>query len=238
MASWASLILLSFAVSLDGFGVGVTYGVRKIRIPLKSIGIISFCSGLVIFLAMLAGTLLLRVVPPQAASAAGALILMAIGIWALIQLARSGEKTDEGYRPESESGEPLNGGRGGRPPARSARLEVWSLEIRRWGIIVQILRTPSAADMDRSGTIAGGEAFLLGAALSLDAFGAGIGAAMVGFAPPTTALLIAASSGLFLHLGTRFGYKVSGCRWIRQLSALPGVMLILMGLFKLFVEGR
>jgi putative Mn2+ efflux pump MntP len=40
-----SLLILAFAVSLDGFGVGVMYGLRKIRIPLVSIGIISLWSG-------------------------------------------------------------------------------------------------------------------------------------------------------------------------------------------------
>jgi putative sporulation protein YtaF len=88
--------------------------------------------------------------------------------------------------------------------------------------------------MDQSGTISAGEAFFLGTALSLDAFGAGIGAALVGFPPLLTAILIAAASGFFLWSGTRVGFWVSGWRWIRHLSILPGVILIAMGIFKLF----
>lgn len=198
-SSWASLILLSVAVSLDGFGAGVTYGIRKIRIPLLSVGIISVCSGTVMFLAMMAGTLFARFIPPKAASAAGALLLVAVGCWALFQLFRSGEREDRG-------GENL---------------------------VIRILKTPSAADLDRSGTISGGEAVFLGAALSLDAFGAGVGAAMAGFPPFATALCIASGSGLFLHLGTRFGFRVAGWSWVRQLAVLPGILLILMGIFKL-----
>jgi putative sporulation protein YtaF len=89
--------------------------------------------------------------------------------------------------------------------------------------------------VDRSGTISAGEAFLLGTALSLDAFGAGIGAALVGFPPILTAVLIAASSGLFLWWGTKVGFWASKWRWVRQLSMLPGIILITMGILKLFV---
>ena len=32
-----SLLILAFAVSLDSFSVGLTYGLRKVKIPLKSI---------------------------------------------------------------------------------------------------------------------------------------------------------------------------------------------------------
>jgi putative Mn2+ efflux pump MntP len=241
MASWASLILLSIAVSLDGFGAGVSYGVRKIRIPPLSIGIISICSGTVIFLAMMAGTLLAQFIPPKAASASGALILMAVGFWALFQLLRSGEQEgsalSSGVKAQANSGDTAawqtEADSASAPNPLPARKELWTLEIRQWGIMIQILRTPSAADLDRSGTIAGREAVFLGAALSLDAFGAGIGAAMAGFPPLTTALFIAGASGLFLHLGTRFGLKMSGWSWVRQLAVLPGIILILMGIYKL-----
>ena len=39
-------ILLALAVSLDSFSVGFTYGLRKMRIPFKSIMIIACCSAL------------------------------------------------------------------------------------------------------------------------------------------------------------------------------------------------
>lgn len=63
------------------------------------------------------------------------------------------------------------------------------------------------ADMDNSGSISSAEAFLLGTALSLDAFGAGIGAAMMGFPPVPTAFLIALMSALFLRLGMWIGFS-------------------------------
>lgn len=230
LASLASLVLLSFAVSLDGFGVGITYGLRRIRIPPRSIAIISCCSGLVILLSMMVGAMLARWMTPHGASSIGAFILIAIGMWALLQFVRSGDK-DGAAHPAATDSE-LIAETSSVSHVHRQRM-VWTLEIRQWGIIIQILRAPSAADMDRSGTITGGEAFLLGAALSLDAFGAGIGAAMVGFPPLLTAVLIAAASGSFLWIGTRVGFRVAGWRWVKQLTVLPGVILIAMGLFKL-----
>jgi putative sporulation protein YtaF len=218
LASVASLLLLSFAVSLDGFGVGITYGIRKIMIPAASVFIISLCSGFVILLSMLVGNALTQWMSPHGASSVGAVILIAIGLWALIQFVRSGESDEQGGR---------------RIASAEDAATVLRLEIRQLGIIIQILRTPSAADVDRSGTITTGEALLLGTALSLDAFGAGIGAGLVGFPPILTAVFIAVSSGIFLRVGTRVGFRVAEWRWVRQLSVLPGVILIAMGLFKL-----
>lgn len=232
LASFTSLILLSFAVSLDGFGVGITYGVRKIRIPIPSVMIISVFSGLVILLSMTVGNLLVKWMSPHGASSVGAIILIGIGIWALVQFARGGD-SDDTERAAGRSKKAAAGAEKADDSPVPLKRELWTLEIRQWGIIIQILRTPAAADMDRSGTISAGEASLLGAALSLDAFGAGIGAAMVGFPPLLTAALIAASSGSFLWIGTRVGFRVSGWRWVRRLTVLPGIILIAMGLFKL-----
>ena len=54
-------------------------------------------------------------------------------------------------------------------------------EIARFGIIIQILKEPRRADLDRSGMISSKEALWLGLALSLDSCGAGIGMALMGY---------------------------------------------------------
>nr|WP_239618418.1 sporulation membrane protein YtaF [Cohnella mopanensis] len=230
MAPVASLILLSFAVSLDGFGVGITYGVRKIKIPISSILIISACSGLIILLAMMAGVAMSAWMSPHGASAVGAIILIGIGLVALIQFIRNRNYEADDQNIQADSNGIMNETAKVLPEG-----PVLKLELKLFGFIIQILRTPSAADMDRSGTISAGEAFFLGTALSLDAFGAGIGAALVGYPPVLTAVLIATASGLFLSLGTRVGFVVSGWRWVRPLSMLPGIILIAMGIFKLWI---
>ena len=196
----ASMFVLAFALSLDSFGVGMTYGLRRVRIPIFSIVIISICSGMFIWLSMQAGGLLVRYVSPAAAQWTGSVILIAIGAWAIVQLLRKKEDAPDSGR----SG-------GGMKPIPPQNLKEWigraeskpliRIQLRRLGLVIQILKTPSAADIDCSGSISAAEAAWLGAALSLDAFGAGIGASLLGYPSLLTALVIALFSGAFLRAG-------------------------------------
>lgn len=253
-----SLVLLAFALSLDSFGVGITYGLRKMKIPLLSILIISLCSGVVICISMQVGVLLSQVVSPDAASVIGAVILVLMGCWSLVQMLIQKEKSREeeaalsgsGQRQSLAEAEQVPGagegaaweglaGEGDRntdgvePPEEPVKAAVFSLELRRLGIVVQILRTPSSADMDASGSISPMEAMVLGIALSLDAFGAGLGAALLGYNPVWTSLAITIFSGSFLVLGMKTGFRLSGSYWMKHAAALPALMLIVMGIMKL-----
>ena len=190
LTHFASIVLLAFAVSLDGFGVGITYGIRQIKIPVSSIFIIALCSGLIILLSMMVGVAMSGWLSPRGASMIGAGILIGIGSWALYRFLTNGEPENDTLTPPRVVDSDTTAG--DNAPERVA---VLTLELRIFGIMIQILRTPSVADVDRSGTISAGEAFLLGAALSLDALDAGIGAALVGFHHLLTAAMIAASSG-------------------------------------------
>jgi putative sporulation protein YtaF len=229
-----SLLVLAFAVSLDGFGVGVMYGLRKIRIPLLSIGIISLWSGIIIFSSMQIGVLMSSFMSPLVAQRVGALILIGIGIWALMQMRQ--QKAQEAREPAESledkvhlMGEPV------LPTLDTLQRtkEILNIELKRFGLVIQILRTPSIADVDRSGNISASEATLLGLALSLDAFGAGIGAALIGFVPVMTASVIALSSGTFIAFGLRIGFRYAEMSWMKKLSVLPGCVLILMGIMKM-----
>ncbi|WP_409345348.1 sporulation membrane protein YtaF [Paenibacillus sp. MBLB4367] len=218
-----SLLILAFAVSLDGFGVGAMYGLRKIKMPALSLMIISLLSGTVIFVSMHIGLVVANLFSPRLASAIGAVILIGIGIWALFQMFM--QKDQEAEEPKEL-------------PERVAEKagefkKLVSIELKRLGLVIQILKTPSVADVDRSGNISASEAMLLGVALSLDAFGAGIGAALIGLTPWLTATIIAAASGTFLWLGLRIGFLYADLHWVRRLSILPGCILIMMGIMKL-----
>jgi putative Mn2+ efflux pump MntP len=238
MWPFLSLLFLAFAVSLDGFGVGVMYGLRKIRIPLHGLLIISLCSGIIIYLSMQAGQWLLRFMSPAGARSIGAFILLGIGVWAIYQIIT---RKDEPYEFDEHSAKPAvtQASQATQPPvavitdAALAPKKMLRIEIKRLGLVIQILKTPSVADWDHSGNISMSEATLLGIALSLDAFGAGIGAALIGFAPLATAATIAAASGSFIGAGLAVGYRFANLSWIRRLSILPGCILILMGILKL-----
>ncbi|WP_156320880.1 sporulation membrane protein YtaF [Bacillus sp. JCM 19041] len=206
----SALIMLAVALSLDSFGVGLTYGMRRIKIPLLSLLFIAACSGASILIAMSVGTALSAWLSPQFAEATGAIILIVIGCWALF----------ETYRPKKERVE------------KSGRTGV-DFTIRMFGFVIHILRDPETADIDSSGTVTGKEAFLLGLALSLDAFGAGIAAALMGFSPVGLALSVAVLSALFVSLGTFGGYQMAHLKWVRRMSFIPGLLLIIIGVLKL-----
>lgn len=225
-----SLLILALAVSLDGFGVGAMYGLRRIAIPWASLLVISTFSGLVILVSMKIGVLLASFVSPNIAKDVGAVILIGIGIWAIFQMIMQKEEDAPKGRIHAQ---PSAMEAGHISAAVDLKKTVWSIELKRLGIIIHILRTPAIADRDRSGVISPSEAALLGLALSLDAFGAGIGAALIGFAPLLTAAVICLSSGLFIAAGLRIGFRFADLQWVRRLSILPGCILIVMGIMKL-----
>ncbi|HAQ08035.1 MAG TPA: sporulation membrane protein YtaF [Bacillus bacterium] len=210
MAQTISLLLLAFAVSLDSFSVGFTYGLRNVKIPVKSIAVIAACSAVVLMAAMMIGHLIESFFSPEVAGKLGGAVLIIIGGWVLYQFFRE-EKT------ETLCHEKI----------------ILNFEIKSLGIVINILKKPMTADFDRSGTINGIEAVMLGLALSLDAFGAGIGAAMLGFSPGYLALTAAFMSSIFVFAGMKMGSYFSGSGWMQRFSFIPGVLLIIIGVLKL-----
>ncbi|RKD23793.1 sporulation membrane protein YtaF [Ammoniphilus oxalaticus] len=221
MLHLVSLLAIAFAVSLDGFGVGISYGLRRIKIPLSSILIITFCTAVVIVGSMNLGQLLAEYIDLEAANLIGAWVLIGVGCWSIFNLYQNKE-TQPG-RSEAEAVE-----------VEQSPKQVLKLEIKILGLVVHILKKPTIADMDKSGEITAGEATLLGFALSMDAFGAGFGAALMGFSPWSTGLVVSALCTLFILLGLRIGFMYSNIAWVKRLSFIPGVILILFGISRIW----
>ena len=211
MANAFSIILLALAVSLDSFSVGFTYGLRKMRIPFKSIVIIACCSAMTLTIAMSIGHLLQRFLSPVFAEKMGGIILIILGVWVIYQFFRSEKEKD--ILPHEKV--------------------IINLEIKSLGLVIHILKKPLSADFDKSGTITGVEAIMLGLALSLDAFGAGIGAVMLGFSPGYLALAVALLSSLLVFFGIKLGSYLSQIAWLQRISFLPGILLIIIGAWKI-----
>jgi putative sporulation protein YtaF len=206
-----SFVLLALAVSLDSFGAGLTYGMKSIKIPFRSILIIAICSAVTFLFSMFLGFTLEQFITQKTGEVLGGLILLGIGIYSLWQV----------FLPEKENidTEPKN---------------LVLFEIKSLGIVIHILKKPVMADIDKSGSITGWEAVLLGIALSLDAFGAGIGAALIDLSPLLTTVSIVVMSALFLWGGMALGlYFFNKTNWMKRLSVLPGILLIVMGLLRM-----
>lgn len=211
MSQVISLLLLAIAVSIDGFSVGLTYGLRKMKIPLNSILIIACCSGLTLLSAMFLGHVITRIFSPSLAESIGGIILILLGGWIIYQF----------FKPTKEK------------EVVTEEKHIINFEIKSLGIVINILKKPLSADFDKSGTITGLEAVMLGFALSLDAFGAGIGASMLGFSPIYLTLVVIVMSTSFVSLGILSGNLLSAKSRLDRFAFIPGIILIIIGMFKL-----
>ena len=157
-----------FLVCAAGHGIkpgrircGVTYGLRKTRIPPLSVLIISLCSGLVLGASMQAGALLQRFLSPSVASVIGAAILILLGLWSLYQQVRrkasqmrpvSSKDISKSLMETKASDHQVKSRREVNTAGQvNLQRAVFSLEIPKVGVVIQILRSPSKADLDDSG---------------------------------------------------------------------------------------
>ncbi|HWI55236.1 MAG TPA: sporulation membrane protein YtaF [Desulfobacteria bacterium] len=220
MLELLSVIVFAVALSLDGFGVGISYGVRKIKIPLLSLLVISATSGVAIGVSMLCGHLVARFISIQLAEIVGALILISVGVWILVQTWTQNKK-------EQPKGSCL------QPEGEQAECkEILNFKIKAFGLVIQILREPVVADFDKSGNISVKEAVLLGLALAMDALGAGFGAAMTGFRPLLTPLVVSIVKFIMVSGGIYLGRRYAA-KWLGdKASVIPGWVLILLGVLR------
>ncbi|MGO0123144.1 sporulation membrane protein YtaF [Desulfothermobacter acidiphilus] len=104
--------------------------------------------------------------------------------------------------------------------------------------IGDILRTPTRADLDRSGDLSLWEALLLGVALSLNALVNGLGAGILGLSPFLVSSLAALGSFIAVRGGIALGARLATVRigrWsLGQFSVfLSGAILVFIGLHNL-----
>ncbi|GAK09706.1 sporulation membrane protein YtaF [Geomicrobium sp. JCM 19038] len=217
MESWIAVLILAFAVSVDGLGVGMTYGMRKMQInwlPLLIIGTFSFTA---VLLSGFAATFVFQYLPNAFADYLGGSILILIGVYAIVQAYHHSKTKPEEVKPITK--------------VDQVKEKVVKFEIKKLGLVIQILKKPTAADVDNSGTISVKEAVLLGVALSLDAFGAGFGASMLGYSVVWFALIVSIMCVTFLVIGKKGGYKLSNVRFCEPLVFLPGLLLMCIGIY-------
>lgn len=205
-----SIILIGLASNLDNFGIGVSYGVQKIRIPFLSNLFIAGLSFLSTFLAVLAGHSLTHWL--LWANALGALGLIGIGLWVALH------HSDNTSLPSAK-------------PSASTFL----ISIKPLNCIIQITKNPSAADLDANGIISLKEALVLGFSLSLNCLATGVGAGLTGLTPLPTAVSVFLFSLLTISAGYHTGWKTAD-NWLERGSQIAaGVLLILIGLYELLV---
>jgi putative sporulation protein YtaF len=202
------LIILSFAASssLDNFGVGISYGIRGIRIGFVANFVIAIICFLFSEAGILLGLWLAEILPGILPTLIATFLLFVIGL-RIIMLATPRKKLFQGMRVDA------------------VESEVHAQ------IITGILQSPEIADADKSGDIGFVEAIILGIALSANALTNGLGAGLLGLSPFAISLTTAIGSFVTVWSGVALGRKVAGVR-IGSLTlgdvgtVLSGVILI------------
>ena len=215
-----SAILFALALSFDGFGVGLSYGIRKIRIPLLSMLVITLCTVIAMGAAVFFGDVLMGVITFVQPNLLAAGILLTLGGYQLVKAIKHLLKGDTLEAVPAST--------------IAAPEPVLKFEFRILGVVVQVLKTPEQADLDGSGVISAKESVLLGTALSLDAFAAGL---VIGLAVGIlNSLTIIGWVALMQIIMIKLGQALAGRlpeEHLGKLGLLPGTMLILLALRKL-----
>ncbi|MBM7554995.1 sporulation membrane protein YtaF [Thalassobacillus pellis] len=204
MGTFITLFLLVIAVSMDSLGLGIVYGLKKIRLSGMPLLLIACLSSTIFYIALMAGRIVGTFIDENTAEIIGAMILILLGVWFLWQ----------SLRPVR-----LNMEEGSRRPS--------------WSTPSDILKDPVRADLDKSGSIKGVEAVMLALALSFDTIGAGISAAFMGLPSIVTALSIGFMTSFLLYSGWKLGDRLGQSGWFDKAGVLPGVILLLIGLIKI-----
>ncbi|TKH46515.1 sporulation membrane protein YtaF [Paenibacillus terrae] len=207
MVAWLLIFGFALSSSLDNLGVGISYGIRGIRINYLSNLIIAVICFILSMTGIISGQWLARVLPGILPVLIGALLLFIVGT--RIILLAVPRKKQETRQDSEEAGEEVSGR---------------SLE--------GILQNPEIVDKDKSGTIGYLEAAVLGVALAANAVTNGIGAGLIGLSPIAISLTAAIGSYITVWLGVILGQKLSAIRigsfTLGQFStALSGVIIIL-----------
>jgi putative sporulation protein YtaF len=210
-----SYFLFALALNVDSFVVGMAYGTRQIKVPPLSLLIISSISVAAISVSMAGGKMLLAYIPDAVSHQLGGILLLFLGSWVLLQTRRANRAGAESDQENSVN--------------RMIRIHIRPL-----GLVIQILKEPARADQDSSGAISPQESIFLGTALAMDAFAAGFAVSMLGFSIVFTALVVGVGHFLLTYMGILTGRTIMVSGVGRQISILPGCILILLGLYKIF----
>lgn len=79
------VLLISVASNLDNAGVGISYGIRDIHIPVKANAMIAFISAVATLIGGAFGSWLTHWIKPTFAHLIGTIVIVSVGIWVLCQ---------------------------------------------------------------------------------------------------------------------------------------------------------
>lgn len=205
-----STLFLGLAANLDNLGVGISYGVQKIRVPFLSNFFIALLSGIVVAISVLTGHLLSHYI--ALAGELGALMIVGIGIWVMLHKTAASNHL----------------------PVAIPAMKTYSVPIKPLSCVIQITKEPSAADFDANGFISSKEAMILGLTLSFNCIATGVGAGLTGMDFLSTGVSVFIFSMITISVGYLIGWKTASDRFEHWSQLISGAALCIIGIYELF----
>ncbi len=198
------LALLGIALvnNLDNTGVGIAFGMARIRLSPQVNLWIALVTFVITGAAVACGGRVAAFLPLSVAHALGGTLLCAIGAWMALTSLRTRKE-----------------------PIETAELE-GPVSLQR------ILSNPTTADRNHSHDIDMKEATVLAVALSLNNIGGGFSAGLVYMSALWTALLSAMVSFVVLWFGAWAGYQLGITRMGKYTQTVAGALLLIIGLLE------
>lgn len=212
-----SCFILALSVSIDSFGIGITYGLKNTKISTFAKIILFGLSIIITLLSILLGDMLSYVLSTTFSKLIGCILLILMGIWVIYQSLKKKKENME--------------------KSISSKKKVYQFMVKFLGITIQIIRNPISSDQDNSNNIDWKEAFYLGIALSIDSICVGIGSSMLGFGSIIFPILVATFQLIFLSLGKEIGFKLAYASSIPDSiwNIVSGILLICIGISRFFI---
>lgn len=200
------VLLLGFAVSIDGFIAGLAYGLKNISIPITSLLIVSITTILCTIAAMASAYLLGTLINTTLAILLGSFILILIGLFSLFQ-----EYLTKDYI--TSEGSP-------------------KLTFSIGRLVINIMANPEKADVDKSQIINPLEALFLGLALGVDNIVATFAADLMEPLPIYTPLIMGFIQIIVISAGIYTSKRLIPDKLKKCFPYLPGIILIILGLMR------
>ena len=200
-----TIILLALSVSIDSFGIGITYGLRKTSLSTPAKFILFFVSLLFVGISTF-GYFLISILPTNVIKIISVVLLCLMGILIIYEAMNTNEKKEY----------------------KSHKIFLKSL-----GITIQIIRNPISSDLNNSKVIEKNEALYLALALSLDSICVGITSSSFGIYSLLFPILVPLFQFIFLNVGIILGkrivlYNTSLKKW----NIISGILLIIIGVLR------
>ncbi|NMA82475.1 MAG: hypothetical protein GX962_01270 [Epulopiscium sp.] len=205
------ILLLAISISLDSFGIGMSYGLKKIKVKILSFLIIIGISVFFFIASFGIGQFFLLFISTYKMKIIGSLLLIGFGGVLFVQTIW--------HKHYAQLTNPIS-------------IRKW--RIKSLNIMIDIIQEPISSDLDQSGSIDSLEALYIGMALALDTVIIGLSASAHSISLGWFILALVIMNTIFLKLGTYVGAKSSIFFSETTLKLLSSSIILILGIIKLF----